>query len=187
MATITLHYDHTDDEAAGKYLGILINRSGKSYHSWQAVFADDRIEQTLRALTTMEESARGQLARLRVTYDEKTESKAYLDAKARVTYFHECVLDRLRIARDLRADMRRRVTATQRAAQDRRSVNILAMLTEAVATHRATTEREFVPTTADRLLWARLDVLRLDDGTPISELIKRQSINPEPQPGDRVS
>jgi hypothetical protein len=186
MPAVTLDYDDDDDWSAGRYIGYLINRTGKSQNGWDAVFADDRIEQTCRALTTMDQNVLNQLSRLRAEYGPKSKNKDYLEAKARVLYLRECVVDRLRLAREARADMHRRVAEAENVEKKRSAVGALAMLTQAVATHRATTEREFEPTTADRLLWARLDVLNFD-GTPILELIKRHPVNPEPQPGDRAS
>lgn len=185
MVTI-LRYAPDADEDAGRYIGWLINHPGRAADDgWMAVLADDRVEQTHRALRALEESARNQVTRLRATSSD-TDSADYLEARSRVLYFRECVVERLRVVNEARADMRRRVTAAQNAERQRSAVGVLAVLVDAVATHRATTEHEFEPTTADRLLWARLELLRLDDGSPIMELIKRSAINPEPQPGDQA-
>lgn len=183
--------------AAQDYIGRLINRPNAPGWCWDALLTPDRIEQTCAALVRVKQNVQRQYTQRRATATDALAAKAagritaaelyrvqaeVAEWRARIAHFEDAVDNRLTQAQEIRRQVRVAVTLAENATQDREIRNLLAKLVQAVATHRATVDAEYEPTTADRLLWSRLDLLRLPSGHPIIELIKRQEIDARPQP-----
>jgi Fe-S cluster assembly scaffold protein SufB len=187
--------DH--DQEAADYIGKLINNREAPAWCWEALFVPERINQTYRGLAIIHRNVQAQYAQRRaafgavradyhagqITHAELRQARvAYEEWKARIAHFERAVVARMQEAREHRKAAR----IAEAQARDARLDWPVACgrLVQAIAQHRATVEAEFEPTTADRLLWSRLELMRLPDGTPVTDLIKRVAIEPRPQPGD---
>lgn len=189
-----LPYAAHDSAAAHDYVARLINIPNAPPWMWEQLFTPERIEQTYRALVAAEQNAQAQYARRRADayaikqawQDNPTTAGRdawyaantnYLEWKARVAHFRRAVQTRLIEAREIRQHLRD-------SRSEHEAWDLLRALVEAIAAHQAQTEGAgFESTTADRLLWSRLDLLRLPmSDKPIRKLASEQPR--EPLPGD---
>ncbi|WP_133849867.1 hypothetical protein [Labedaea rhizosphaerae] len=150
-----------DDEAAYEAVGHEINRPDPA--RWRAMtLDDDRVQQTYRVLgqlvkntqvaLTAHKSALSGYQGTRAGY--RAANAEYQDWKSRTVHFLGCLNARRRELED-RVRWLRQGHALDRVSGDLRA------LAKAVADHRDAIRSECgrQATTADRLLWARLDVL----------------------------
>jgi hypothetical protein len=156
-----LPYSVDDDEAAFEAVGHEINRPDPV--RWRAMTKeDDRVRQTYRVLGQLIKRTQVSLLRkkkdLRIVrlprHEYWSAAAEYEEWKARAVHFLGCLEQR-------RSELRDRVRQFgQQNALDRLTADLQAFAS-AVTAHRTAIrgDGERPETTADRLLWARLDLL----------------------------
>jgi hypothetical protein len=131
----------------------------------------DRVDQTINALVGMELQVQSNLAHRRNPEDGEWRAKTLI--------FRKFLILRLREAKKIAKQHRIAQSKIQTSREGYEFRDLLAVLVEAVFDHHQTVVREYEPTTADNLLWMRMNLLTLPGGNPILELIKRSKIKIE--------
>lgn len=155
-----LPYAVDDDQAAIEAVGAEINRPNTA--RWRAMTAqDDRLRQTYRALGQLIKQVevaflrrKADLRAFQGTPQEHQQARAdYEEWKSRTVHFANCAVQR-------RGELQPLI---HEASGDRRVQELtstLRSMARAVADHRDAIRRgERAETTADRLLWVRLDLV----------------------------
>lgn len=153
-----LPYAVDDDQAAIEAVGAEINRPNTAL--WRAMTADsDRLRQTYRALGQLikqvEVAFLKRKADLRAVRGPEYQQAAadYEEWKSRAVHFANCAVQR-------RGELEPRIRQADGDRRVRDLTSTLRSMARAVADHRDAIRRgEREETTADRLLWVRLDLV----------------------------
>jgi hypothetical protein len=155
-----LPYGVDDDQAAIEAVGSEINRPNTA--RWRAMTADDdRLRQTYRALGQLIKQVevaflrrKADLRAFQGTPQEHQQASAdYEEWKSRTVHFVNC-------ARQRRGELEPRIHQADGDRRVQELTTALRSMARAVADHRDAIRRgERGETTADRLLWVRLDLV----------------------------
>lgn len=157
--TWTLSYALDDDDAAAEAVGNELNRPHAE--RWIAMTDGDRIFQTYRVLGHLIKGVevsflkhRSELAAFRGSRVEYRQAKATHDEwKSRTVHF-------LNVARDRRSQLKDRIRCGSQERYIEKLKSTLDSVLQAIGDHReAITRGDRGETTADRLLWVRLDLV----------------------------
>jgi hypothetical protein len=173
--TIMLPYEMNDDDTASTFIGQLINNPQDKI--WSELLNWDRIDQTHRVLVLITLSIQEQYAHKRRDLEAKLiTADEYNVWRAKIALFRTKTQKYLA---DAKAEMKRRnIAKSEEDNSDDRLRDTLAQLVEAVLAHKEAKEldSEFDPiTTPDRLLWTRLELVKLPSGDPLIDLVKRHT------------
>lgn len=182
--------DLSGDEAARKFVGENVHRP--RVDAWAALYAPERVAQTVRVLKAILMNVRAQSLDRRADVSDAMaeyvagkiteevlvgERAEFDDWKARSSRFRASTVERLNEAlAELKKhnvrESRRKIAADEQVFRD-----LLAKLVQSVRTHQLQTEAAGLADAEDRLLWARLDLMLTPSGHPIRDLVKRQGLN----------
>lgn len=189
-------YGPDDDEAAESYIGRAVHNSDNDPEPWTHLYADDRVEQTVRVLGRIHQSVLAQESQRRSGIEalkarsraREIDRSAVWDAEReraewakRTAYFKASVVARLQEGRAKVKALRMRRADNDLSVQSKRDRATIARLAKAVAEHRAAV---VAPTEADRRLWAWLGVLSTTHGkcvVSLAELLETEWAN-DPKP-----
>jgi hypothetical protein len=159
--------------------------------AWNELLAPDRAEQTHRILGLLEGDIRSQMtqraAAAGLTTNRKRrgaaaevhkysdETAEYYEWHARAVRYQQAIIARISEARAAAKAARIARAKAEDAANEHTWRAAIAELAENIAIHQQDTEANFDPTSADRLLWARLDLVHTPGGGTLRDLTKRVS------------
>lgn len=174
-------YDVSDDVAAAEFVGRQLHFSHED--TWSALFAPERVDQTLRVLGAIHQKVQAQASDRRAVLADavaqpnvtraavKAAEAEYEDWKRRVAHFRAATINRIQQARQAVKDANIARAAARDATDVKQLRGTLRDLALAVHEHRKTSPD---PTRVDTRLWAALEALQVsfaDDQVSLADMI----------------
>ena len=191
--TTTFEHELTDGVAFQELVAKRINDPDPRV--WEQLLTPEWVARTDRALINLEmqfqkacsnrrsemSDAKADFTENEITREKFNEATTdYYEWKARANRYHESLIRYRNLTKEAVRQANIAANRDEMRTQHDALRDVLIHLVDAVEQHRLAVTEEYEPTTVDRLLWARLDLVQFPDtGYPLIDIVRKRRAKQE--------